>query len=106
MQGRYQMTSQPSLLQTEQPHLSQPVLVGEVFHPLDHFGGPPLDMLQQICVSHISSYYIFLLLVNLMFVEQEKHNVWLKSGATERRLVDIVLRDILFFIIFPLCLTT
>ncbi|KAK4827791.1 hypothetical protein QYF61_021744 [Mycteria americana] len=29
---------------------SQPVLVGEVFHPSDHFCGPPLDPLQQVHV--------------------------------------------------------
>jgi len=29
----------------------QPVLIGEVFHPLDHFCGPPLDTLQQAYVS-------------------------------------------------------
>ncbi|KAK4817066.1 hypothetical protein QYF61_027095 [Mycteria americana] len=29
----------------EQPQLSQPVLIGEVFHPSDHFCGPPLDLL-------------------------------------------------------------
>jgi len=30
--------------------LSQPVFVGELFHPLDHFCGPPLDVLQQVHV--------------------------------------------------------
>ena len=35
--GHYKVTSEPSLLQAEQPHLSQPLLVGEVIHPLDHF---------------------------------------------------------------------
>ncbi|KAK4827937.1 hypothetical protein QYF61_022552 [Mycteria americana] len=34
----------------EQPQLSQPVLIGEVLHPLDHFCGPPLDPLQQVRV--------------------------------------------------------
>jgi len=29
----------------EEPQLSQPVLVGEVFHPLNHFCGPPLILL-------------------------------------------------------------
>ena len=32
---------------------SQPLLVGEVFHPLDHFCGPPLDTLQQVRVSPV-----------------------------------------------------
>ncbi|KAK4822933.1 hypothetical protein QYF61_023433 [Mycteria americana] len=36
----------------EQPQLSQPqpFLTGEVFHPSDHFCGPPLDPLQQLHV--------------------------------------------------------
>ncbi|KAK4826265.1 hypothetical protein QYF61_006712 [Mycteria americana] len=34
----------------EQPQLSQPVLVGEVLQPSDHFRGPPLDSLQQLHV--------------------------------------------------------
>ncbi|KAK4825592.1 hypothetical protein QYF61_000681 [Mycteria americana] len=34
----------------EQPQLSQPFLIGEVFHPSDHFHGPPLDLLQQLHV--------------------------------------------------------
>ncbi|KAK4818015.1 hypothetical protein QYF61_004128 [Mycteria americana] len=34
----------------EQPQLSQPVLIGEVFHPSHHFRGPPLDLLQQLHV--------------------------------------------------------
>ncbi|KAK4824151.1 hypothetical protein QYF61_011229 [Mycteria americana] len=37
-------------LSAEQPQLSQPVLVGEVFQPSDHFHGPPLDLLQQVHV--------------------------------------------------------
>jgi len=39
-----------SLLQAEQPHLSQPVLIGEVLQPSDHLCGPPLDLLQQLHV--------------------------------------------------------
>jgi len=39
-----------SLLQAEQPQLSQPVLTGEVLQPSDHFCGPPLDTLQQVHV--------------------------------------------------------
>ncbi|KAK4810926.1 hypothetical protein QYF61_013334 [Mycteria americana] len=37
-------------VRAEQPQLSQPVLIGEVFQPSDHFCGPPLDLLQQACV--------------------------------------------------------
>jgi len=47
------MMSPQNLLQAEQPQLSQPVLVGEVFHPLDHFCGPPLKALQQVHVSPV-----------------------------------------------------
>ncbi|KAK4810846.1 hypothetical protein QYF61_008818 [Mycteria americana] len=34
----------------KQPQLSQPVLIGEVFHPSDRFCGPPLDPCQQVHV--------------------------------------------------------
>ncbi|KAK4827277.1 hypothetical protein QYF61_016423 [Mycteria americana] len=40
-------------LQAEQPQLSQPVLIGEVFHPSDHFRGLPLDPLQQLHVLFV-----------------------------------------------------
>ncbi|KAK4807440.1 hypothetical protein QYF61_001991 [Mycteria americana] len=49
-QGCYKVYPQPSLLQAEQPQLSQPVLIGEVLQPPDHFCGPPLDPLQQLHV--------------------------------------------------------
>ena len=45
--------SEPSLLHAKQSQISQPVLAGEVFQPLDRFCGPPLDMLQQ---AHIPPY--------------------------------------------------
>ena len=44
----FQVSPGSSLLQTEQPQVCQLVLIGEVFHPLDHFCGPPLDTLQQV----------------------------------------------------------
>ncbi|KAK4814100.1 hypothetical protein QYF61_008195 [Mycteria americana] len=50
LEGCSKVSPQPSLLQAEQPQLSQPVLVGEVLQPLDHFHGPPLDLLQQLHV--------------------------------------------------------
>ena len=50
LKGLYQLTSESSLLQAEQPPLLKSVLAGEVFHPLDHFSGPPLDVLQEICI--------------------------------------------------------
>ncbi|KAK4826957.1 hypothetical protein QYF61_012806 [Mycteria americana] len=34
----------------EQPQLSQPVLIGEVLQPSDHFRGPALDPIQQVHV--------------------------------------------------------
>ncbi|KAK4825745.1 LOW QUALITY PROTEIN: hypothetical protein QYF61_002184 [Mycteria americana] len=50
LEGCYKVSPQPSLLQAEQPQLSQPVLVGEVLQPSGHFCGPPLDPLQQLHV--------------------------------------------------------
>ncbi|KAM9644853.1 uncharacterized protein ACIBXB_013062 [Morphnus guianensis] len=47
LKGCSKVSLEPSLLQAEQPQLSQPVLTGEVFHPSDHFCGPPLDPLQE-----------------------------------------------------------
>jgi len=44
------VTPEPSLLQAEQPQLSQPFLTGEVLQPSDHLRGPPLDPLQHIHV--------------------------------------------------------
>ena len=44
------MRSPRSLLQAEPPQLSLPFLIGEVFQPLDHLCGPPLDPLQHIHV--------------------------------------------------------
>jgi len=41
---------EPSLLQGEQPQLSQPFLIGEVFQSSDDVCGPPLDPLQQVHV--------------------------------------------------------
>ena len=50
LEGCYKVSPEPSLLQAEQPQLSQPVLIREVFQPSDHFCGPPLDPLQQLHV--------------------------------------------------------
>jgi len=55
LKGCYQITSVPSLLQAEEHQLFQPVLVGEVFHSVDHFCGPTLHVLQQVCVSPVQS---------------------------------------------------
>jgi len=50
LEGCYKVSPEPSFLQAEQPQLSQPVLLGEVFQPSDDFCGPPLDPLQQVHV--------------------------------------------------------
>ncbi|KAK4814330.1 hypothetical protein QYF61_014844 [Mycteria americana] len=50
LEGCNKVSPEPSLLQAEQPQLSQPVLVGEVLQPSHHFRGPPLDSLQQLHV--------------------------------------------------------
>ena len=42
----------PSLLQAKQAQLPQPVFIGEVFQPFDHFCGPPLDPFQQFNLSY------------------------------------------------------
>ncbi|KAK4815575.1 LOW QUALITY PROTEIN: hypothetical protein QYF61_004092 [Mycteria americana] len=50
LKGHNKVSPKSSLLQAEQPQLSQPVLVGEVLQPSDHFRGPPLNPIQQIHV--------------------------------------------------------
>ncbi|KAK4823530.1 hypothetical protein QYF61_003039 [Mycteria americana] len=50
LEGCNKVSPEPSLLQAEQPQLSQPFFRGEVFHPSDHFCGPPLDPLQEVHV--------------------------------------------------------
>ncbi|KAK4822002.1 hypothetical protein QYF61_006616 [Mycteria americana] len=50
LEGCYKVSPEPSLLCTEQPQLSQPVLIGELLQPSDHLRGPPLDLLQQVHV--------------------------------------------------------
>jgi len=44
---------EPSLLQAEQPQLSQPFLLAEMSQPSDHFCGPLLALLQQVHVSPV-----------------------------------------------------
>ncbi|KAK4832397.1 hypothetical protein QYF61_022532, partial [Mycteria americana] len=48
LEGHWKVSITPE--KAEQPQLSQPVLVGEVLQPSDHFNGPPLDSLQQLHV--------------------------------------------------------
>ena len=50
LEGHYKVSSELSLLQAEEPQISQPVLTGEVLQTSDHLCGPPLDLLQQLCV--------------------------------------------------------
>jgi len=45
--------SPQSLFQAEQSQLAQPVIIGRVFHSLDHFCGPTLDTFQQLHVSPV-----------------------------------------------------
>jgi len=44
------VSPEPSLLQAEQPQLSQPFLIRGVLQPSNHFCGPPLVLLQQLHV--------------------------------------------------------
>ena len=44
------VSSEPFLLKAEEPHLSHPVLTGEVLQPSDQLHGPPLDLLQRLHV--------------------------------------------------------
>ncbi|KAK4832092.1 hypothetical protein QYF61_020707 [Mycteria americana] len=50
LEGCYKVSSEPPLLQAEQPQLSQPVFIGEVLQPSDPLHGPPLDSFQQVHV--------------------------------------------------------
>ncbi|KAK4831900.1 hypothetical protein QYF61_020047 [Mycteria americana] len=50
LEGCYKVSPEPSLLQAEQPQLSQPVFIGKVLQLSDHLRGPPLDLLQQVHV--------------------------------------------------------
>ncbi|KAK4826321.1 hypothetical protein QYF61_007406 [Mycteria americana] len=50
LKGHSKVSLESSLLQAEQPQVSQPVFIGEVFHPSDHFCGPLLDPFQQVHV--------------------------------------------------------
>jgi len=53
LKGHYQVSLKPSLSQAEQPQLSQPVFIGEIFHSLDPFCCPPMDVFQQVYVSPV-----------------------------------------------------
>ena len=46
LEGCPKVSLEPSLLQAEQPQISQPVFIREVLQPSDHLRGPVLDSLQ------------------------------------------------------------
>ena len=46
--GCKEISPEPSLLQAEKTQFSQPVFIGEVLQPPDHFCGPALDLLHQL----------------------------------------------------------
>jgi len=50
LEGCNKVSPEPSLLQAEQPQLSQPFLIAEVFQASNHLCGPPLAPLQQVRV--------------------------------------------------------
>uniref|UniRef100_A0A8C3KRT2 Homeobox protein aristaless-like 4 n=1 Tax=Calidris pygmaea TaxID=425635 RepID=A0A8C3KRT2_9CHAR len=51
LEGCYKVSPEPSLLQAEQPQLSQPVLRRGAPALRAHLHGPPLDLLQQVHVA-------------------------------------------------------
>jgi len=46
LEGCSEVFLESSLLHADQPHLLQPLFVGEVLQPSDHLFRPPLDPLQ------------------------------------------------------------
>ena len=48
MEGRYKVSSEPSLLQADEPQLSQSVFTGDILQSSDHLHRPSLDLLQQL----------------------------------------------------------
>ena len=44
------MRSPQRLLQAKHTQLSQPFFIGEVLQPSNHLCGPPLDLLQMLCI--------------------------------------------------------
>ena len=50
MEGRKKVSPETSLLQAEQPQLSHPFLMGEMFQASDNFCVAPLAPLQQVHV--------------------------------------------------------
>ena len=50
LEGRNEVSPEPSLLQTKQAQFPQPFLIGEVLQPSDHLSGPCLDSFQELCI--------------------------------------------------------
>uniref|UniRef100_A0A8B9GCQ8 DNA helicase n=1 Tax=Amazona collaria TaxID=241587 RepID=A0A8B9GCQ8_9PSIT len=50
LEGCHEVSTQPSLLQAEQPQLSHPIFIREVLQSPDHPRGPPLHLFQQFHV--------------------------------------------------------
>ena len=48
LEGRNEVSLQPSLLQAKPAQFPLPFLIGEVLQPSDHLSGPPLDPLQEL----------------------------------------------------------
>jgi len=59
LEGCNKVSPEPSLLQAEQPQVSQSFLTGEVFHHSEHICGPPLDPIQQVHVFPVLNTYFF-----------------------------------------------
>ena len=53
LEGCCELSLQTALPQPEQPNSLSLFLIGEVFPPLDHCCGPPLDLLQQLRVFSV-----------------------------------------------------
>ena len=47
LEGRNEVSPEPSLLQSEQSQFPQPFFTGEVLQPSDHPCHPPLDLIQK-----------------------------------------------------------
>lgn len=69
VKGGSKITQEPSLLQIQQPQLSQPFPIEEVFHPPNYLHGSLLDLFQH---------------VHILFVLRKVDTVHCKSGAEEK----------------------
>ena len=53
LEGRNEVSPEPSLLQAKQAQFPHPFLIGEVLQPSDHLSGPLLDPLQEFQVLSV-----------------------------------------------------